>query len=268
LKLAALPVLLALATACAHAPVGQGALGLETVQVGGALFEVRHDPIDVAAARQVKRVLAKALPVAERWGVLSAPVVITIHPTHRALEQAAHREGHPWLRAWARPRSVELQSPRTWSRGEATDAELTQILTHELTHCVMYQAVAGSQLAQDVPLWFREGMASVTAGDHHPRMGAEILAGMHGGPGSSPRVNPLSQAALIYKTHPVLVYGTADRAFRWLVARHGEERVRGILRHVREGEPFPAAFQEAIGIPMDAFEAEFRNQVVLEETRG
>jgi hypothetical protein len=32
--------------------------------------------------------------------------------------------------------------------------------------------------------------------------------------------------------------------------------------------PFSAAFQEAIRIPTDAFEAEFRSQVVLEETRG
>ena len=107
-----------------------------------------------------------AVSAAERWGRILEPVVVTIHPTHQALEAAAHREGFPWLRAWARRASVDLQSPRTWSRGRASDAAMTQILAHELTHCVMYQwsALDRSRLNRGIPLWFREGMASVTAG--------------------------------------------------------------------------------------------------------
>jgi hypothetical protein len=55
-----------------------------------------------------------------------------------------------------------------------------------------------------------------------------------------------------------LVYEIAHRAFRFLLNRYGEERVRRLLLRMGEGREFADAFQQAIGIPTREFESEFR----------
>ena len=65
-------------------------------------------------------------------------------------------------------RSIDLPPDEAalLSKIERSIAALNELLTHELTHCVMYQR-AGTDLnwsLKGIPLWFREGMASVTAG--------------------------------------------------------------------------------------------------------
>lgn len=229
--------------ACAHRPSG-AAQRRELLQ-GEVAIVVRHHPDDDEVARQVGRVLHAAVAVAQRWGTLPVPLTITIHPTHEALEVAAGRPGHAWLRAWARVDGVELQSPRTWSRGQATDEELEQILAHELTHCAMFQAIGGdARLGQGIPVWFREGMATSNVGERFVAT-----------PEATHRT--LTVTALQYRTDSSRIYATADQAFRFLVARHGEDRVRRVLMGMRGGAPFAAAFQEAIGVSVEAFEAAF-----------
>jgi hypothetical protein len=225
---------------------------------GGVEVLVRYAPRDEAVARQVKRVLRAAIPQAERWGKLTAPITITIHPTHGALEAAAHRPDHPWLRAWARPEGIELQSTRTWSRGEATDGELGQLLAHELTHCVMYQAVGGDvRVARTIPVWFREGMATWSAGESFPA--ATSLPVKRGA---------LTVTALAYQADSSRVYATADRAFRLLVRAHGEDSVRALLASLREGREFGEAFQRAVGLSLQDFEVEFVTSVPRESSQG
>ena len=97
-------------TCCACVPTGPPQR-VERVSIGDAAFGVRYLPEDAEAARQVERVLQRAVLAAARWGRLSVPVLVTIHPTHRDLEAAAHREGHAWLRAWARHASVRRERP-------------------------------------------------------------------------------------------------------------------------------------------------------------
>jgi hypothetical protein len=202
------------------------------------------DPADAAVARQVQSVLPAALSAAARWGALREAVTITVHPTHAALEAAARTPGLDWLRAWARRDAVELQSPRTWSAGRLSDAELAQLLAHELTHCAMYQHLgADAEVARTVPIWFREGLATVAAGERF-------------GPAASGE-RALTFVTASYRTDTVRAYATADSAFRWLIARHGEAGVRGVLARLRAGEPFPAAFRSATGVTLQAFEEEF-----------
>ena len=233
--------------ACAHAPSG-AAQRSQILRQGEVAIVVRHHPDDGEVARQVGRALRTAVPVAERWGRLPAPLTITIHPTHQALEVAAGRPGHAWLRAWARLDGVELQSPRTWSRGEATDEELEQLLAHELTHCAMFQAIGGdARLGQGIPVWFREGMATSNVGERFA--GAATPEATHG---------TLTVTALQYRTDASRVYATADQAFRFLVGHHGEDRVRRVLTGMRGGAPFADAFRESIGVSVEAFEAAFR----------
>ncbi len=250
---ATLSALLVIASACAHARGGQPAR-LETVRAGDATVSVLYRPEDAYASLQVKRALALAVPAAQRWGRLLEPVVLTIHPTHEALETAAQRQGFPWMRAWARRASVELQSPRTWSKGRASDAAMTQILTHELTHCVTYQRIAGdrSRSSRGIPLWFLEGIASVTAGQRHaPRKWDAVWR-------SAVEGDPLAAPELFLRTDSALVYATAHSAFQFLLERYGEERVRRLIAGMGDGQDFSGAFALALGISVQDFERDFR----------
>lgn len=241
MKATALGVPLALLSlACAHAGPGPGAIQSESLRVGAVSVELHFSQDDAAAAEQVKRVLPRALLAAERWGRLDEPVSVTIHPSHEGLEAAALRPGQPWMRGWARRGSVDLQSPRTWSRGRASDDALGQILAHEFTHCVVFQAAGRTWESEAIPGWFQEGIATVTAGERHPRGGV--------------RMRPVAGAA-----HPAGPdYDLADSAFRYLLARYGEERVRSLLVRLGEGRGFPLAFRDALGVELMQFEAELR----------
>lgn len=237
----------------------------EALTVGGSRFVVQGRPGEDLA--RVRAALERAAPRVSRWGALSAPVVITIHPDHADLEAAVHREGYPWLRAWARYASVEIQAPGTWARGSAGDAELEELVAHELTHCLLYQrggdALGWPAVDDDVPLWFREGMASVTAGQEHRRLDRDALrsrlraAGSGGGAGGA-GPDPLTDPEPLQREAAPVVYATAHWAFRFLLDRYGEARVGRILDGLSRGLLFRRAFREAIGIPAPAFEAEFR----------
>ena len=222
--------------------------------MGGATVSVLYRSEDADVSRQVKRALARAVPAAQRWGRLLEPVVLTIHPTHEAFEAAAQRQGFPWMRAWARRTSVELQSPRTWSKGRASDAAMTQILTHELTHCVTYQGIADdlSRGSRGIPLWFLEGIASVTAGQRHAPTKWEAVWR------SSGEGDPLAVTEALLRSDSALVYATAHSAFQFLLERYGEERVRRLIAGMGEGRDFSGAFAVALGISVQDFERDFR----------
>jgi hypothetical protein len=262
-------LLVLVASGCAHARGTPSAEHeVETVRVGDAIFLLDYQREDAGTARQVKGALGRAVPTAARWGRLSVPVRITIHPTHQALELATHREGQAWLRGWARFASVDLQSPRTWSSGAASDAQMFQILAHEITHCVMYQSAARESTWQKlpIPLWFKEGMASVTAGQDHKRSLSEAIWRLYkakaaaDGPRST--ADPLTEAGPRFDSE--LVYGTAHLAFSFLLERYGDESVRKVIARMGGGGGFPEAFQEATGIAVDDFQSEFRRHVVGE----
>jgi hypothetical protein len=246
-----LPLLLA-ATACAHVAPGEVSRGSERVPVEGTVVEVRQAEEDGAVADQVRRVLPRAVQAATRWGTLPATVTLTIHSTHAQLEAATGRAGNPWMRAWARARAVDLQSPRSWSRGHASDEALTKILAHELTHCVLFQVAGGDGRAREIPIWFLEGMASVAAGERHAIASPDAV--------TSPE--PMLRSA------PKLVYGTADRAFRDLVMRHGEPRVRALLRRLGEGQPFSVAFRDAVGVTLAEFEGDLARRLSAVAVNG
>jgi len=72
---------------------------------------------------------------------------------------------------------VLVQSPRSWEGAAEADeatlaAALAELLAHELTHALMYQRLARGDGApvEEPPLWFREGMASLTAGQGARRL--------------------------------------------------------------------------------------------------
>ncbi|GEJ56351.1 hypothetical protein [Anaeromyxobacter diazotrophicus] len=259
---------------------------VEAVAVGGATVRLEYGPQDEREARRVAAALAWAVPRAEQWGPLRAPVTIVLQPSHAALEAAVHRPGYPWLRAWARYDAIELQSPRTWNRFfPPAAAELEELLAHELTHCAMYQQ-AGSAWSWpwlEIPLWFREGMASVTAGQGYKRTrpaelrafwarpsggAADGVAGSAGGARAGAAGDPIADPEPLYQAQPELVYGAAHLAFQFLLDRYGADRVRQVLAGMREGHAFPGAFRRAIGLTPAEFEGEFRRYVAWQDWAG
>ena len=237
------------------------------------------------------RALAVALPQTARWGGLDTPISITIHPTHAGLEVAARRPGFDWLRAWARYGSIDLQSPSSWGIFGASDAQVVELLTHELTHCVMYQRAAGELTwsLKGIPLWFREGMASVTAGQGARRGSLEGLWSFYeqglaadgAGDGEAGRGaarvrlargqrsegDPLGDPEPLYQERSEVVYGAAHHAFSFLVERYGEGRVRETLERMRGGAVFSRAFQESFGLAEADFGADFRRYVLWQGWR-
>jgi len=235
------------------------------VRVGSGVFRLSYLPEDAESEERVKVALAQAVPLAERWGAFRSPVDVQIHPNHAALEAATGLHEVPWVRGWARYGSLDLQSPRTWSHGPASESDLGTFITHELTHCVMYQAAAaaGTRDTRQVPAWFSEGMASVTAGEYH-QAGYEAIWRVYRELPKSGE-NPLATPALFRSSQ--LLYGTAHLAFQFLLDVQGEQRIRRIMAHMGAGHSFEEAFTLATGESVAEFEHAFWRHVLSETWR-
>lgn len=233
------------------------------VQAPGLLFEVvvytRSDRNEVG--RIGGGVLA-AGPRLARWGSFKQGVWIRVIPDHESLEAAVHKKDYPWLRAWAYSDQILLQSPRTWNPESPAglQEELTELLVHELTHSLMYQLLepdddgwTPAAASEDPPLWFREGMASVTAGQGHRRLSAQDLGRWIA---AHPGADLLHAPSELYRTEKEAVYGAAHRAFDLLVAICGDQAIRDVLRGVRTGARFADSFKAATGHGLAEFERE------------
>ncbi len=278
---------LALAAGCAHQPVGAADVRTRDLTVADARFRLRYLPVDDDAAQQVERILQRAAPRVRRWGALAHPITITIHPTHEALEEAVQRPGYGWLKAWARYETIDLQSPRSWGWWGVSDRKLEELLTHELTHCAIYQ-LAGNDLTwmfKEIPRWFSEGIATYTAEQGYRFPGVEQLwqfyeralpagAGFGDPSGAgharSPVAiygDPIVDSDPIYQDQSDIVYGAAYHAADFLIRRYGEDAVHAVLEKMGQGMRFPAAFREAVGLSDAEFAADFRRYVVWQGWR-
>lgn len=247
--------------ACASCQAVKPVLRLDrTVQVPAGTFRIEADPVDHPIASEVEAAVTAASPRLARWGGLREPVAIRVLPNHQALEDAVDRADYTWLRAWARYDEIFLQSPRTWGLLAGSQAEIDELVLHELTHCVMYQQAGDrkSWSRREIPLWFREGMASVTAQQGARWPSLEELAQFAD---RHPGADPLASPEQLYKEESDVVYGTAYQAFSFLLRRFGEAAVPKILAAMRADRLFGAAFEGATGTGLRAFEADFRRYV-------
>jgi hypothetical protein len=183
--------------------------------------------------------------------------------------------------------TIDLQSPRTWGWFGASDREVDELLRHELTHCAMYQAAASEWTwpHKGIPLWFREGLASVTADQGYRRTTNEELWRYYsknvpgagdGYPSAVARAargylsqegDPVTDPEPLYQERSDVVYGAAHRSFEFLVSRYGEERVRTALALMQQGRSFEKAFEEAFGIGENAFASEYRRFILWQGWR-
>ena len=206
-------------------------------------------------ADRITAAMQRLGPELARWGEFKGTVIVRLYPSHDALEDRLGLDGYPWLRAWSWGDEIALQSPCTWDPGrpEIPEPELEELLAHELTHALMYQLIehASGPAHPEPPLWFREGMASVTAGQGHRRLPPADLArwvSLH------PGVELLRPSPETYRTEKEAVYGAAHRAFELLLQASGERGVRDLLHYASEGRSFETSFALAIGRPVDDFE--------------
>jgi hypothetical protein len=226
--------------------------------VGAVLVEYLDD--DTAAATQIQSALARAGPWVSRWGALYDPVAVRVLPSHAALEDAVDRPGYGWLRAWARYDEVLVQSPLTWRPAGAASADVDELIVHELTHCVMYQLAStrSTWTRREIPLWFREGMAAVTARQGYRWPSLDELERFYATHWDE---DPLTRPDSLYRDQSDWVYAVAYHAFAFLDTRYGDAAIRSTLRGMKAGGDFAGAFTAAVGITPDAFVAEFRRYV-------
>ncbi len=213
----------------------------------GGEFTVVFADGDEGAAERVQQAIRRAAPQVARWGALGERVHIHVLPSHDALERAVDRRGFRWLRAWARYDEVLIQSPRTWGLFGASQSEVDELVLHELTHCAMYQAAASRTTwrRKEIPLWFREGMASYTAAQAYRWPGKHQLRTFFR---EQPGDDPLLEPERLYQAQSDIVYGAAHHAFAELVEQQGETGVRRLLSRMSRGSSFPDAFGQEFGI--------------------
>ena len=232
----------------------------EEVRAPGLLFEIDYTASDAAVLPQIREALLAAGPRVARWGSFRQGVHIRLLPDHDALELALERRGYPWLRAWAYGDEVLLQSPRSWAPDRDSPKELGELLAHELTHALMYQllepetySAAWPDAPDEPPLWFREGMASVTADQGYRRPSREEISKWIA---EHPGVDVFHPSPELYRTEKETVYGVAHRAFAMLLTDCGEDGIRTVLRAVHGGARFADAFKAATGRDVAQFENE------------
>ena len=230
-------------------------------------FEVHFDLPDRGSAQDVRLALQRATPGLARWGRFEVPVSVHILSDHEALEQAVDREGYGWLRAWGRYDEVFIQSPATWGLLGASQESVDELVLHELAHCLMYQLAADrlGWTRKEIPLWFREGMASFTAGQAYRWPALETLARVLR---AHPGVDILGASEALYRGRSEWVYGAAHHAFTFLIERYGTGSVNLVLRAMRSGETFPGAFEQAVGLSAEAFLRDFHRYVRWGGFRG
>ncbi|MCY1076688.1 hypothetical protein [Archangium lansingense] len=261
---------LVLLSGCASARFSAPEAALEaslSMESPAGQFRIEFAPGNEQDATRIQQAVTEALPKLERWGALHEPVTIKVMPDHAALEAAVRQHGYVWLRAWSRYDEVFVQAPSTWSLTGATQPQVNELLLHELTHSVMYQQSADrlGWSRKQIPLWFREGMASYTAEQAYRWVSLEEIARYFE---RSPESDPVGRPGDLYRDDSNLIYGVAHHAFAFLVRRYGEDSVRGLLREMKGGKEFPRAFESAIGLSPDAFVRDFTRYVRWRGFRG
>ena len=248
-----------LCSGCAHPLATLTERKLESIAAG--TIDVAFALDQVGEEARLARALKKAGEPLKRWGTLDHPVTVFLMKSHEDLE-AAVRHHYGWLRAWAQYDDIFFQAPLTWGGPKgASDADVDELMLHELTHCLMFQLAATKDtwLDRKIPLWFREGMATWTANQGYKWPSLEDLARYWE---QHPDADPLGDPDSMVEREQGVVYGAAHHCFTWLIKTHGEEDVHRILDAMRKGQNFNEAFAKVLSASPDAFIADFKYYIV------
>ena len=213
--------------------------------------------------RRVMEVAQKAAARLTEWGPFLEDVTIRIHPDHDSLEKAVGRHGYPWLRGWSSYRMIQLQSPRTWR--EETRQDFKELIAHELVHVLMYQTMATEKdwFRLRVPIWFREGMASVISEQQSRRGERTHLRAYY--LSENYLFDPLTEAEALYQEEPGVVYAAAHHLFSDLLKEYGREKIMDCLHRMRAQQvDFRTAFRETFGVSSLGYAERWRDELVFQ----
>jgi len=227
-------------------------------------FEVKSLPEAHDDEVRVLKALEVSAPKLQRWGGLEGSVTVKIAPSHEELTRAVDRTGYDWLRAWARYDELIVQAPGSWAR---TPRDVDELMVHELTHCLLFQrsGTKDTWASKQIPLWFREGMATVTADQGFRYPSLEDLADFLR---AHPQLDLFAEGEALSRDFYEAVYGFAHHALRFLLKREGDQAVIATMAAMQAGASFPAAFEMAVGRPVKTFQADFLSYVRLRGFRG
>ncbi len=255
-------VLLAFVSGCAG-PLG--ALRVERpLALENARFTIKSDGTIDPDVQRIERALEKTPAGLERWGGIDAPVTVYLVNTHDDLESAVRKRGYGWLRAWSRYDDVIFQAPSTWT---SSDEVVDELVLHELTHCLLFQrsGTATTWREKKIPLWFREGMAVVTA--KQQRLYPSLEDAAHWVE-QNPDHNIFVEGEALSEAHYLEVYGFSLHAFTFLERRYGAPHTIALMVAMHAGADFPTAFQQAMGTTLELFQGDFFNYLRYRAFRG
>ncbi len=134
--------------------------------------------------------------------------------------------------------------------------DLRHVVVHELTHAIMFDMLYGGSAAAliarqsfySVPLWFAEGMAEYLSLGMEPNAEMFLRDGIIEG-----YLPPLMYSG------GYIVYKQGQSALGYLVERYGEDRLRDILKRIRQNHGFERAFQASVGLSVPKFDEQWRN---------
>ena len=136
--------------------------------------------------------------------------------------------------------------------------DLRHVVVHELAHAFLFDMMYGGSAAQlmarqsffSLPLWFAEGLSEYLSLGMEPNAEMFLRDGIIEG-----YLPPLELSG------GYLVYKQGQSALSYLVERHGEDRLRELLRSIRRGGNFERAFQRAMGTTVPKFDEQWREWV-------
>ncbi len=199
--------------------------------------------------RRVAEIEPRWLTVTLRWTGLEAspaPIRLFLVPESEPLAHSTPR----WVAGFANSaEEVVVIFPARVPRYPYDSLE--SVVVHEVAHVLVGRATGG----RPVPRWFNEGLAMAAARDVELADRTELTWGLlSGGPDDLATVEAAfaggeSQVQAAYAFAGLLVRAIAERA--------GPAAPGELLRRVREGESFEAAFQTVVGEPLADFARSF-----------
>ena len=136
-----------------------------------------------------------------------------------------------------------------------TRFEIRDVLRHEMSHVVLGRATGFRPL----PLWLVEGVAVHQAGERlRERWEKTLTASLAG---DLPWMSSLAASFPEGVSRIDLAYAQSTAFVGYLIQRWGWASIRTLLVTVREGVPFPVAFERTYGSPLTDVELAWRTRV-------
>jgi hypothetical protein len=222
---------------------------------------IREGPVTVVSwpgEARLAQGLARDAAQPINWpglGVMApGPLTLIVAPDQSAVDSLTSGRAPAWGVGLADPDSRTILL-----RGDSPD--LRRTLRHELAHLALHQRVHVR-----VPLWFDEGYAGWAAGEWDRLGGLELNLAV--ARGAVPRLGELDAELRRSVASVGPAYALAISAVLELGRRHPDGSLTPLLRRLAAGEEFDAAVRATTGLPLTAFEDEWRRSVRTRYTIG